>query len=220
MTKHSNHPLRGLYAITPDEHLTSRLVLAIRAAIAGGVRLVQYRNKTASPSLRREQALQLLAECRNSGAQLIINDDIDLALELDADGVHIGRDDVPGGSLAKARAALGPRRLLGVSCYNDLAIAAAAADAGADYLALGSIFSSPTKPAATPASLELVAQVKARFGLPVAAIGGITVANAPQVLTAGADLLAVISDLFAAPDVKQRAQDFAALWINPNGTTK
>ena len=201
--------LRGLYAVTPDDHLLPRLSALVGSALAGGVRLVQYRNKHATPSLRRAQAAELLRPCRGHGARLIINDDLGLALELGADGVHLGRDD---GDLRKARAALGPERILGVSCYDDLAAAAAAAAAGADYLAFGSVFASGTKPLAPRASLDLLGEAKRRFALPIAAIGGITLANAGEAIAAGADMLAVITDLFDAMDIAARARDYERLF--------
>ena len=190
--------MRGLYAVTPEGLPFERLAAFVSAALAGGVRLVQYRSKESSIELRRSQAAALLALCRASGARLIINDDLALALELDADGVHLGRDD---GDLAAARRALGSNRILGASCYGDLAAAEAAAAAGADYLALGSVFASSTKPQAPVIPLELLGEAKRRFGLPIAAIGGITLDNAVRTIAAGADLLAVIADLFAAGDI-------------------
>ncbi len=204
--------LRGLYAVTPDDPLLPRLSALVRTALEGGVRLVQYRNKTAPAPLRRAQAAELLRICRAFGARLIINDDVWLAIEIGADGAHVGRDDAPGGSLQAAREALGPHRLLGVSCYNQIALGEAAAAAGADYLAFGSVFDSPTKPAAVRAPLELLGEARRRFGLPVAAIGGIRLDNAPQAVAAGADLLAVITDLFDAMNIKARAEAYQTLW--------
>lgn len=187
--------LSGLYAITPDDPQTPRLIAMVAAALAGGVRLVQYRNKNAVPGLKRSQAAELLQLCRTHGARLIINDDLPLALALDADGAHLGQDD---GDLGAARAALGPDKLLGVSCYADLGLAASAAAAGADYLAFGSMYPSATKPEAPPAPLALLGEARRRHGLPIAAIGGIALSNAAQTITAGADLLAVVSDIFGA----------------------
>lgn len=197
--------LRGLYAITPDDRLTPRLTALVASALAGGVRLVQYRNKLAPPALRRAQAAELLRICRGQGARLIVNDDLALALEIGADGAHLGHDD---GDLEAARRALGPGRLLGVSCYGDLALGAAAAAAGADYLAFGSVFASSTKPQAPRVQLELLGAAKRRFGLPLAAIGGITLDNAPLAIAAGADLLAVISDLFDTMNIAARARAY------------
>lgn len=204
--------LRGLCAITVDDPLSPRLSALVRAALEGGAPLVQYRNKLASRPLRRAQAAEMLRICRATGAKLIINDDVWLAVEIGADGAHLGRDDAPGGSLAAARAALGPKRILGVSCYNELERAEAAAAAGADYLAFGSVFESRTKPDAAHAPLELLGEARRRFGLPVAAIGGITLDNAAQVIAAGADILAVVSDLFDAMDIKARAAAYQQLF--------
>lgn len=204
--------LRGLCAVTVDDPLLPRLSALVKAALDGGTPYVQYRNKMASRPLRRAQAAEMLRICRASGAKLIINDDVWLAVEIGADGVHLGRDDAPGGSLAAARDALGPKRILGVSCYNQLARAEEAAAAGADYLAFGSMFASRTKPAAVSAPLEMLGEARRRFGLPIAAIGGITLDNAPQLIAAGADILAVVSDLFDAMDIKARAEAYGDLF--------
>ncbi len=204
--------LRGLYAITPDDLMLPRLLALVKAALQGGVRIVQYRNKSVSRELQHIQARALLSVCRIAGARLIINDDVWLALEIGADGAHIGRDDAPGGSLQAAREALGPNRILGVSCYNDIACAEAAAQAGADYLAIGSVFASATKPAAARASLDTVREVCRRFDLPVCAIGGITLDNAPSVIEAGADMLAVLSSLFDVMDIRKQAEQFQTLF--------
>jgi thiamine-phosphate pyrophosphorylase len=204
--------LRGLYVVTPDDRLLARLSALVEMALEGGARIVQYRNKQAPPPLRRAQAAELLRICRAHGARLIVNDDVWLAVEIGADGAHVGREDYPGGRLAAARDALGPNRLLGVSCYNELACAEAAAAAGADYLAFGSVFPSVTKPHAVRVSLDIIGQAKQRFGLPVAAIGGITAKNAAGVIAAGADMVAVVSDLFDAMDIRRRAGEFLQLF--------
>ncbi len=204
--------LSGLYAITLDDYLLPRLSALVQAALKGGTPFVQYRNKTASKPLRRAQAAELLRICHAAGAKLIINDDVWLAIEIGADGAHIGRDDAPGGSLAAARNALGPNRILGVSCYADLDRAAEAAEAKADYLAFGAMYPSTTKPNAVLAPLEILTEAKQRFGLPIAAIGGITLENAPAVIAAGADLLAVASNLFDVMDIQTRAKNFGDLF--------
>lgn len=204
--------LGGLCAITVDDLLLPRLSALVKAALDGGAPFVQYRNKIAPRPLRRAQAAEMLRICRAAGAKLIINDDVWLAVEIGADGAHVGRDDAPGGSLAAARDALGPQRILGVSCYNELSRAEEAAKAGADYLAFGSMFTSRTKPAAVRAPLQLLGQAKRQFGLPIAAIGGITLDNAPQLIDAGADMLAVVSDLFDAMDIKARAEAYQQLF--------
>lgn len=198
----------GLYALTPDEPDTSVLAAKVRAAIAGGVTAVQYRNKPAAAALRGEQARALVALCRGAGVPLLVNDDIELALAVDAAGVHLGRED---GDLAAARRRLGPGRLLGVSCYDRLELAEPAVAAGADYVAFGSMFASPTKPAAVRAPLALLGGAR-RLGVPVVAIGGITLENAPAAIAAGADALAVITALFDAADVAARARAFSDLF--------
>jgi thiamine-phosphate pyrophosphorylase len=204
--------LRGLCAVTLDDSLSPRLSALVKAALDGGTPFVQYRNKTASRTLRRSQAAEMLRICRASGAKLIINDDVWLAVEIGADGAHLGRDDAPGGSLLAAREALGTKRILGVSCYNELERGEEAAAAGADYLAFGSVFPSRTKPGSVHAPLELLGAARQRFGLPVAAIGGITLDNAQQVIAAGADMLAVVSNLFDAMDIKARAAAYQQLF--------
>ncbi|MBI4985687.1 MAG: thiamine phosphate synthase [Rhodocyclales bacterium] len=201
--------LRGLYAITPDDNLLPRLSALTGSALAGGVKLVQYRNKFAPPPLKRAQAAELLRICRAAGARLIVNDDVWLAVEIGADGVHIGSAD---GDAGMARQALGPQRILGVSCYNDFDRAVAAVDADADYIGIGSVFASATKPEATRASLEFLSLVKQELPIPIAAIGGITLDNARQVIDAGADMVAVITDLFDAMNIQERAAAFQSLF--------
>lgn len=200
--------LRGLYAITPDEADDARLFDLAGSTLAGGCKWLQYRDKIADKAGRRQRAAQLAALCRAHGAGLIVNDDIDLALAVDAAGVHLGRDD---GDLAAARARLGDR-LLGVSCYDDFALAQAAVAAGADYVAFGAVYPSSTKPNAVRAPLALFARAAAELPVPACAIGGITLATAAPVVAAGAALIAVITDLFAAPDVRARAAALQALF--------
>lgn len=204
--------LSGVYALTPDDNLLPRLLALVDSALQGGVRWVQYRNKIASPALRRVEASALLKVCNAHGAKLIINDDVWLAVEIGAHGAHVGRDDLPGGSLEAARNALGPNRILGVSCYDDLARAAVAVEAGADYIAFGSLFPSASKPQASRASLDVIREAKRRFKVPVVGIGGITTQNARQVLAAGADMIAVLSDLFDAMDIRRQAEEFQKIF--------
>jgi thiamine-phosphate pyrophosphorylase len=202
--------LRGLYAITPEGLAEPDLLTRIERALAGGARVVQFRDKSADAARRRQRAAALLALCRAAGAPLIVNDDVELAAAIGADGVHLGRED---GSVAAARARLGAEALIGVSCYDAWARAREAAAAGADYLAFGAVFASPTKPAAVRAPLELLGRARREFGLPLAAIGGITLARASAVIEAGADMLAVITDLFDAPDVAAQARRYAGLFM-------
>jgi thiamine-phosphate pyrophosphorylase len=198
----------GLYAITdgprPD------LLDVARQALEGGTRLLQYRDKTTDTSRRRDEAQALKALCRTHGASLIVNDDVALAAAVGADGVHLGRED---GELAAARTALGEAAIIGVSCYNSLERARALAAAGADYLAFGAFFPSPTKPHAPRATPELLRQAAA-LGRPLVAIGGITPDNAPSLVAAGANYLAVISALFRADDVRAAARRFAGLYAS------
>jgi thiamine-phosphate pyrophosphorylase len=200
---------RGLYAITPETPDTSRLLALVRAALAGGAAAIQYRSKDASRVMRREQARGLAELCRAHGVPLIVNDDVELAREAGAHGVHLGAED---GDLAAARRRIGADKLIGASCYNRLDLAVAAKEAGADYVAFGSVFASPTKPAALRAPLALFADARRAVDLPLVAIGGITPENAAEVVAAGADALAVISALFDAPDVTARAQAFTRLF--------
>jgi thiamine-phosphate pyrophosphorylase len=209
----SNAGFRGLYAVTPDEPDISLLTRKVSKALAGGARIVQYRNKSANAALRREQGAALLALCREARVPLVINDDLDLARGIGADGLHLGREDI---SIAAARARLGKDRLLGVSCYDRLELALAAREAGADYVAFGSAFPSTTKPGATRAPLSLYREAKRRLGSPVVAIGGITTENARTVVEAGADAVAVISALFDAPNIEAAARSFSRLFDKKN----
>ena len=209
----SHAGFRGLYAVTPDEPDIGLLSRKVSSALAGGARIVQYRNKFASAALRREQGAALLALCREARIPLVINDDLDLAIGIGADGLHVGREDI---SVAAARAQLGKDRLLGVSCYDKLELALAAREAGADYVAFGSAFPSATKPQATRAPLSLYREAKGHLGSPVVAIGGITTENARTVIEAGADAVAVISALFDAPDIEAAARSFSRLFDTKN----
>ncbi|HEU5176097.1 MAG TPA: thiamine phosphate synthase [Burkholderiales bacterium] len=197
--------MRGLYAITPDMADTAALLGKVEQALKAGVALLQYRNKIISKDKRLLQARELAPLARGYGVPLIVNDDVEIALSVGANGVHLGKDD---GDLAGVRAKL-PGKILGASCYADLDSAKAAIRAGANYVAFGSVFPSPTKPDAVRAPLSLF---QAHLGVPLCAIGGITLQNAPQLIAAGADLLAVISDLFEAPDIAQRAAEYRKLF--------
>jgi thiamine-phosphate pyrophosphorylase len=197
--------IRGLYALTPEITNTARLVERTAEALAGGTSLVQYRNKHGAAALRRDQALALKRLCHSHQVPLLINDDVELAREIGADGVHLGRDDAP---IDAARAVLGAQALVGVSCYNELSRALNAQRAGADYVAFGSLFVSAVKPDAVRASTALLREARARVALAIVGIGGITPSNAPEVVAAGADAVAVISALFDAPDVSAAAQAF------------
>jgi thiamine-phosphate pyrophosphorylase len=178
-------------------------------ALQGGARIIQYRNKSADHALRVRQATALLVLCRRVRVPLVINDDLELALQIDADGLHVGRGDI---DVGRARESLGEGKVLGASCYDSIELAVAARNQGADYVAFGSVFPSTTKPGTTRARLSLFGQARGRLGLPVVAIGGITPENASSVIDAGADAIAVISALFDAMDIAAAAHRFERLF--------
>ncbi len=205
-----NNTIRGLYAIAdtallPPETLTSR----VRQALRGGTRLVQYRHKSTMDAATLRAARELRALCRACGVMLIVNDSIALAQDLDADGVHLGRDDE---SIALARSTLGPGKIIGASCYNDLRLVQEAQAQGADYIAFGSFHASPTKPEAVNASPTLLTRARRQTDLPLVAIGGITPDNGALLISAGADALAVISGIFAQADPEAAARRYARLF--------
>jgi thiamine-phosphate pyrophosphorylase len=206
---------RGLYVIT-DTGLGDRLLPAVEQALRGGAVVVQYRDKSDDRERRLGEARALATLCRFYHVPLLINDDVDLAVAIKADGVHLGRGD---GSLRTARQRLGANAILGATCHDSLIFAAEAAAHGADYLAFGAMFPSPTKPLARRADPALLTDARVRFGLPVVAIGGITVDNAPELIAAGADNLAVITDIFGLPTdaIRARAEAYGHLFQNLPG---
>ena len=207
MSPGARPPLRGLYAVADRAMLPGdAFVPAVEAALAGGARLVQYRDKSADDDRRERDARAVVAACRRAGALAIINDDVALALAVDADGVHVGADDADPGAV---RRRLGPERLVGVSCYDRIELAHRARAAGADYIAFGRMYPSTTKPGGPRPALALLERARRETGLPVCAIGGITAERAPELIAAGADLLAVIGDLFDRTDVAARARAYA-----------
>lgn len=204
---------RGLYGITPDTTHFEALHEAVTAAALGGMKILQWRQKQLSPTLSHRHALAMAQHCRQLGVVFIINDDVDLAIAVGADGVHLGKDD---GSVRQARERLGPGKFIGRSCYNELDRAKTAIADGVDYVAFGAVFPSSVKPDAVRAPLSLFAQARAlvtdQAPVSLVAIGGITADNAAQVVSAGADSLAVIGGLFDQPDVRATAARFAALF--------
>jgi thiamine-phosphate pyrophosphorylase len=187
----------GLYAITPDGLAALRLLELVDAAIAGGARAVQYRDKSASAEALRENCRALVALCRGRGVPLIVNDHVGLAIEVGADGVHIGADD---GEAGAARASLGENFIIGVSCYGDLARADAAVAAGCDYVAFGSVFASTVKPHAQRVPLSLFSEFRAQHpGLASVAIGGVDATNVATLIAAGANAAASIAGVFSPP---------------------
>nr|WP_067296957.1 thiamine phosphate synthase [Marinobacterium profundum] len=202
------YPLHGLYAITDSTLMPedSTLLNQVRAALEGGASIVQYRDKSDDSAKRLRQASLLRELCDEFERPLLINDDLALALACKAHGVHLGQSD---GSLADARAQLGPDAIIGVTCHDSLTLAREASTQGADYVAFGAFFASSTKPNARPAPLSLLPQAARELGLPVVAIGGISMDNARQVIEAGACMVAVIHALFAAADIRRQAQLFS-----------
>ena len=200
--------LKGLYVIT-DGSVGELLLRKVEQALQGGAAIVQYRDKTTDSARRLQEATALRALCRQYQVLFIVNDDVELAHAVQADGVHIGKDDA---AFTTARAVLGEGAIIGVSCYNRLELALNAVQNGADYIAFGSFFPSPTKPNAPRAHLELLQQARQMLPhTPICVIGGITLGNAPCLLQQGAAMLAVISDVFASESITQRAQRYRDL---------
>ena len=215
-----NRRLRGLYAITAGDVSGARgLLESVEAAIAGGAVVIQYRDKSVDNAYREREARDLLALCRAHRVPLIINDDVALAATVGADGVHLGRDDT---ALREARQVLGVAAIIGVSCYNDFDLAVVAQQAGASYVAFGRFFASHTKPDAMPVGaglapgnggLDLIRQAKAQLSIPVVAIGGITPDNAPPLIDAGVDMLAVVHGIFGQTDPEQATRRYTQLFV-------
>lgn len=203
----------GLYGITdstlmPDDHT---LLDAVESALKGGASIIQYRDKSDDGEKRLRQARALNQLCQRYQVPLLINDDAQLAFDSGASGVHLGQSD---GSLQQARELLGTDAIIGITCHDQLELALQARKAGADYVAFGAFFASQTKPDARPAPLSLLQEARAQLDCPIVAIGGLSVDNASQVISAGADLVAVVHALFAADDINVRAQAFSRLFAN------
>ena len=203
--------LRGLYAITDSELLKGKLLPYVEAALKGGATLMQYRDKSSDEARRLREAEALRELCNRYGAALIINDDAELAARLGV-GLHLGQGD---GSLSVARALLGRKAIIGGTCHAQLELAEAAAKEGASYVAFGRFFNSTTKPGAPAADAELLTAAKAKINLPIVAIGGVTLDNAPELIAHGASMVAVVHGLFgadSAAEVEHRARAFSALF--------
>lgn len=199
---HKNR-LTGLYAITDEQLIAEeKFDRIIESALQGGTKIIQYRDKSVDRQKRLQQAGVLRSLCERYRAICIINDDLELATAVNAHGVHLGKNDI---SLKEARQILGADAIIGVSCYNDLALALEAEKNSADYVAFGAFFTSPTKPHALNAELSLITRAKRQLSIPVCAIGGITDKNIQQLIQQGTDMAAVISSLFSADDVRHRA---------------
>ncbi|ALG67519.1 thiamine phosphate synthase [Beggiatoa leptomitoformis] len=204
--------LRGLYVITDSLLMptTAELVAGVIAAIQGGARVVQYRDKSTDNEKRLQQALALKKLCQQQAVLFIINDDVGLAKQINADGVHIGETD---STIAQARAVLGQSAIIGASCYASIEMAQQAITAGADYVAFGSFFPSPTKPDAHLVSLAVLQAARRQLVCPIIAIGGITLENGGALITAGADMLSVVSGVFAAKDIAAAARSYTQLFL-------
>jgi thiamine-phosphate pyrophosphorylase len=204
--------MKGVYVITDSALLQGRLVASVEAALQGGAQIVQYRDKSNTPQQRLIEAQQLNILCQSYNVPLIINDDLELAAQLGV-GVHLGQQD---GSITLARQRLGAKAIIGATCHNSLEFAQQAAQQGASYLAFGAFYPSSTKPLAQLAQLDTLTQAKHLFNLPVVAIGGITLDNAMPLINAGANYVAVISDIFARPveEIRQRTEAYKTLFKN------
>lgn len=202
--------IRGLYAITDTALCASRgITNDVAAAIRGGAAMIQYRDKSDDSDRRLKEARTLLRLCRKHKVPLIINDDIELARAVGADGVHLGAEDA---GLRSARLRLGPDAIIGISCYNSMELARKAARAGADYIALGAFFETSTKTTAMRAPLALLEEARHNLRLPIVAIGGISTDNGAELIKAGADMLAVVSGVFGSDDPEQAARSYASLF--------
>ncbi len=208
--------MNGLYLVTPDWDDTQKLLAVTEAALRGGAALVQYRHKTASPMLRREQASGLLALCRRHACPLIINDYVDLCLALDADGVHVGGKDE---SVAAIRAQVGPEKIVGASCYGSMELAREAYRSGASYIAFGGFYPSLVKKYPVTTSPDIIAQAKLEIALPSVVIGGMTAQNAKPLVAQGADMVAAISSVYLAVDAEAAAREFVQLFASLRGAS-
>lgn len=201
--------MRGLYLVTPDWDDTKKMLDATEAGLRGGATLVQYRHKTATPELRKAQASRLQALCRRYDRPFIINDFVELCMELDADGIHVGGTDM---AIAQVRAAVGPSKIVGASCYGSMQLARDAHQAGASYVAFGGFYPSRVKKYEVSTPPEIVAQAKKEIPLPNVVIGGMTQENALPLVQQGADMVAVISSVYMVEDPETAARGFSDLF--------
>lgn len=204
-----SHKIDGLYAITPDLVDTGDLLNRTQQAIIGGAKVIQYRNKRAQQSLLIEQAQLLRQLCKDYEIPLIINDHIDLAVDIDADGVHLGQHDA---KIIDAKERLDHTKIIGISCYNRLDLAIRAEQEGASYVAFGAFFPSVTKPDAIPVTMSLMDQAHKSISIPVVAIGGIRLKNAKSVIEKGCAAIAVCNELFSADEIVATAAQFTQLF--------
>ena len=200
--------LIGLYAITDSKLMGSDLISKTEQAILGGINILQYRNKTAPLEQQEQEALKLAQLCKKNNVLFLINDNVELALNVNADGVHLGQEDTP---LQQAREQLGKDKVIGVTCNNKIELAVEAQKKGADYVAFGRFFNSETKPSAPPAELSLISESKKSISIPIVAIGGITQEMAPLLLKEGVDMLAVIHGIFGQDDILSASRQFVEI---------
>jgi len=206
----NSEKLRGLYVITDPVLCKSNLNDMVEQAILGGAEIIQYRNKNTDRQQQYNEAKALKTLCQQHDKIFIVNDNIDLAIEADADGVHLGQTDA---NIQDARQRLGSNKIIGITCHSDIEAAKAAQRQSADYVAFGRFYPSKTKPSAPPAKIDILQQAKAQIQIPIVAIGGISVENAPTLLKAGADMLAVINAIFAQDNIQQAARKFTELFL-------
>lgn len=204
--------MQGLYLVTPNWNDTERLVASTESALRGGASLVQYRHKEADAALRLEQAGALLALCRRYGRPLVVNDHLDLCMALDADGVHLGGTDL---AIEHGRRLLGPGKIVGASCYGQMALARAAQLAGASYVAFGGFYPSPVKKYDFVTDPALLDQARAELALPIVVIGGMTQANAAPLVARGANMVAAITSVYGDADPEGAARRFGGLFAQP-----
>lgn len=209
----NNRSLNGLYAITDPKLMGADLLVKAQQAIAAGISILQYRNKTAAIETQEQEALALAQLCKKNNVIFIINDNIELTLKVNADGVHIGQGDT---HITQARTLLGENKIIGVTCNNNIELALDAQKNGADYIAFGRFFPSKTKPSAPHAELSLLREARKLITLPIVAIGGINHDSAPSLLKEGADMLAVIHAIFGQQDISNATQEFVEIIDSPD----
>lgn len=204
--------LKGLYAITDPKLMGSDLISKAEQAILGGINILQYRNKIASETQQEQEAQELAKLCKKNNVLFIINDNVELALKVNADGIHLGQKDT---HFTQAREQLGEDKIIGVTCNNKIELAQTAQQQGADYVAFGRFFSSETKPSAPPAEISLLNEARKKINIPIVAIGGITQETAPLLLKEGADILAVIHSIFGQENITNTTRQFIKIISSP-----
>lgn len=213
MKKSDSKYLTGIYAITDPELMGSDIIDMAEQAIIGGINILQYRNKTATPVQQEQEACTLATLCKKHDVLFIINDNIELAIKVNADGVHLGQKDT---RIQQARNLLGEHKIIGITCNNQLELAQLAQQQGADYVAFGRFFSSLTKPSAPAAEISLLSAARRSITVPIVAIGGISHESAPELLKEGVDMLAVVRGIFAQKNISCATQKFVEIFNTCN----